>query len=135
MEHIKELLNDEIQTELEGLNELELGSEEYKIGVDGVTKLVDKAIELEKIEVDILEKSKNREHELRKLEIDNKIKRELAIDSKKDQLYKNSIAMVSVIIPSIITIWGTIKTLKFEEEGTVTTIMGKGFINKLIPRK
>ena len=29
----------------------------------------------------------------------------------------------------------TLTSLKFEEEGTVTTIVGRGFVNKLLPKK
>ena len=135
MDNLKELLDKEIQSEFEILDGTEFGSDAYKVGVEGLTKLIDRAIELEKVENDVHEKSENREHELKKLELDNKIKREQLEENRKDQLYKNGITIASVVLPAMITIWGTIKTLKFEEEGTVTTIIGRGFINKLIPKK
>ena len=56
-------------------------------------------------------------------------------DEKKDRLIRNCISAAGIIIPSLLTIWGTFKTFKFEQEGTVTTIMGRGFINKLLPKK
>lgn len=142
---IKTLLDEEISNELETLGELEIGSEAYKTTVDGITKLMDKKIELEKsereakvkdrdynldvkkAETEAADKAKSREIEAKKLEqIEN---------DKKDQLFKNGIAIAGIVVPSLITIWGTFKTLKFEETGTVTTIMGRGFVNKLIPKK
>ena len=60
---------------------------------------------------------------------------QLAEDEKRDRRIKNGITIAGIVIPSIITIWGTIKSLNFEKEGTVTTIMGRGFINKLLPKK
>ena len=98
---IRELLNSEIQDEFERLGEMEIGSESYKATVDGVTKLVDRAIELEKSDIELQEKRKQMREE------------------KVDRWVKN----------------GTLVTLKFEEKGTVTTIMGRGFINKLFPKK
>lgn len=115
--NVENLLCDEIRRELEKLKEMEVGSEQHKETVDSVTKLTDRAIELEKIEV-----------ESQKHDDDRK-------DEQIDRLIRNCIAAAGIAIPSIITVWGTLKSLKFEEEGTVTTIVGRGFINKLLPKK
>ena len=56
-------------------------------------------------------------------------------NEQRDRMITNAITAAGIVIPSLITIWGTFKTLKFEEQGTVTTIMGRGFINKLLPKK
>lgn len=146
MDTIKELLNDEIESELEALSGFEKGSDEYKTTVDGVAKLFDRAIELEKIKVDAEAKEVSQrferekfdtemreKKESRKFDEDHKLKQ--SKDEKTDSLFRNGIAIAGILIPSVITIWGTLKTLKFEEEGTVTTIMGRGFINKLLPKK
>jgi hypothetical protein len=145
MDEIKELLDTEISNELSDLGDLERGSETYKVTVDGITKLMDKRIEMEKLERDTQAKDKDREIESKKAEgdltdkaksreIDEKKLAQIA-NEKNDQLFKNGIAIAGIVIPSMITIWGTFKTLKFEETGTVTTIMGRGFVNKLIPKK
>ena len=42
-----------IQEELEKLKVMEIGTEEYKTTVDGVTKLVDRAIEMERLNNEI----------------------------------------------------------------------------------
>lgn len=142
---IKTLLDENISEELNNLDQLEMGSEEYKIAVDGITKLMDKKIELEKLDRDAKAKDKDRELETKKAEADaadkakgreiESKKLEQIANEKNDQLFKNGIAIASIVVPSLITIWGTFKTLKFEETGTVTTIMGRGFVNKLIPKK
>ena len=152
MDDIKELLEAEINAEMVKLSDLELGSNEYKIAVEGISKLLDKQLEIEKFNVDVSTKNKDYELENKKYDLENrKAEGELAdkaksreIESeklsqisndKKDQLFKNGIAVANIVIPSLITIWGTFKTLKFEETGTVTPIMGRGFVNKLIPKK
>lgn len=142
---IKTLLDKEISNELDLMGELELGSETYKVTVEGIAKLMDKKIELEKLERDAKAKDKDRELESKKIEgeltekaksreIEEK-KLEQITNEKKDQLFKNGIAIAGIVVPSLLTIWGTYKTFKFEETGTVTTIMGRGFVNKLIPKK
>ena len=121
---IRTLLNEEIKNEFNDLKKMELGSETYKTTVDGLTKLVDRAIELEKIDVEQNENYENRQVELSKIE-----------DDRKDQFVRNVLTGAGIIIPTAVTIWGTIKSINFEKEGTITTIMGRGFIQKLLPKK
>lgn len=128
MTNIETLLHEEIQDGFDALSKMERGTEIHKTTVDEVAKLFDKAIEIEKIEIEAKEKAKARE-------IEASLKREQIEEDRKDRRFKNGIAVGGIVLPLAVTIWGTFKTLKFEEEGTVTTIMGRGFINKLIPKK
>ena len=128
MTNIETLLHEEIQDGFDALSKMERGTEIHKTTVDEVAKLFDKAIEIEKIEVEAKEKAKARE-------IEASLKRVQMEEDRKDRRFKNGIALGGIVLPLAVTIWGTLKTLKFEEEGTVTTIMGRGFINKLIPKK
>lgn len=124
---INTLLNDEISDELKRLGEVEVGTDQHKALVESVTKLMDKKIEIEKIERDA--KARDQEHELESKKL------EQITNEKNDQIFKNAIAIAGIVVPSLLTVWGTFKTLKFEETGTVTTIMGRGFVNKLLPKK
>lgn len=126
--NIETLLNDEIKSELDLLKDMEVGSDDYKMTVDGLVKLMDRAIEIEKINVEHEEKSSDRE-------ADTDIKLAQMEEDKKDRFVRNLISVAGILIPTAVTIWGTLKSLKFEQEGTVTTIMGRGFINKLLPKK
>ena len=114
---IEAQLHEEISLELAKLKELEVGSDGHKAVIDGVTKLMDRAIEMEKIGAEQEEKGLQ-------------IQRE-----EKDRLVKNIIAVAAIVLPIWVSVWGTYKTLQFEKEGSVTTIMGRGWINKLIPKK
>lgn len=125
---IEALLHDEIETEFETLRDIEPGSEKYKTTVDGLTKLMDRAIELHKVENDCADKEETRKSE-------ELLKQQQMKDEKKDRWVKNAISVGGVVLPLLVTIWGTKVSLKFEEEGTFTTIMGRGFINKLLPKK
>lgn len=161
---VQNLLCEEIKRGLKGLKEIEVGSDEYKKTAEIVVKLTEKAIDLERTEAEIKEKAKNRKFEeeikmkqyqdqVRNRQIDDDMKqkefREKILnrefdeclkkkqfeDEKKDRLIKNCISIAGIIIPIIVTIWGTKKSFEFEKEGTITTIMGRGFINKLLPKK
>lgn len=125
---VETMLHDEILNEFEELKKLEVGSDGYRAAVDGISKLLDRAIEYDKLDAECNERSLNRGFE-------EDYKLHLAEDEKRDRRIKNGITIAGIVIPSLITIWGTIKSLNFEKEGTVTTIMGRGFINKLLPKK
>ena len=121
---IKETLYKEIEDELQALNEIEVGTDEYKSSVDGVTKLLDRAIEIEKHEAEMKEREAER------------IAKNIQVaEEQKDRVVKNYISAGGIVLPLLVTIWGTLKSFKFEQDGTVTTIMGRGFINKLLPKK
>lgn len=121
---IKETLYKEIEDEFQVLSEIKVGTDEYKSSVDGLTKLLDRAIEIEKHEAEMKEREAER--------IANDIK---TAEEQKDRVVKNYISAGGVVLPLLVTIWGTLKSFKFEKDGTVTTIMGRGFINKLLPKK
>ena len=128
MTNIETLLHEEIQDGFDALSRMERGTETHKTTVDEVAKLFDKAIEIEKLEMEAKEREKARE-------IEASLKRAQMEEDRKDRRVKNGIAIGGIVLPLAVTIWGTFKTFRFEETGTVTTMMGRGFINKLIPKK
>lgn len=115
---IEKLLDDEIVAELEVLDDIDVGTEKYEIGVNGVSKLVDKRIEIERLKIERENQEKERELKLKQLD-----------DEKRDRKIKNGIAIGTTAANLIMLGWGTLKTLKFEETGTITTQMGRGFLN------
>lgn len=125
---IETMLHEEIQSEFEELKKIQIGSDQYRAAVDGICKLVDRATEYDKLDAECNEKSLNRG-------FDEDYKLRQAEDERRDRRIKNMIAIAGLAVPAVITIWGTVKSLNFEKEGTVTTIMGRGFINKLLPKK
>ena len=141
-ERMKTLLETEIRDDLEGLSGLALGSEEYKAAVSDITKLMDRAIELSKVDDDAIDKAEKRQMEESMKQMDLEIRnRELCLKEtqleidKKDKFVGHVIAVVGIVIPAVLTVWGTCKTLKFDQTDTITPSMGRGFINKLLPKK
>ena len=124
---IETLLHEEIKDEFDELSKLEVGSDKYKITVDGITKLVDRAIEIDKLNTESEDRSDQRN-------IDADMKAKQMKEDSIDRIVRNSIAIAGIVIPTALTIWGTITTLEFEKEGTITTASGREFIKKLFKR-
>lgn len=127
MSEIETLWDAEIKNELELLADREIGTEEYKTTVDGITKLMDRKLEFRKFEVECAQKDATRA--LNQLEYELKLQQMQA--DKHDRLIKNIISCAGIGLPILVTIWGTIVSLNFEKEGVITTGAGRGFINKL----
>lgn len=114
---IEELLDEDLVSEMEKLRKTPYDDKNYGAVSDTVSMLMDKKIEIDKVKSEQVFR-------------DQQLK-----DEKKDRLIKNIIGAAGIVLPLVVTIWGTKVSLKFEEEGTFTTIMGRGFVNKLLPKK
>ena len=126
--NMKRLLCDEFQSEIAELGKMELGTDEYKVAVDGVTKLADRLIEIDKIDI-------SHDEKMESLRVDREIKEAQMRDERKDRTIKNVIAVGTTAATVGVTVWGALKTWKFEEKGTITSMFGRGFIQKLLPKK
>lgn len=126
--NLEKKLHDEIGREITILEGMEEGTESYKALVDGVTKLTDRAIAIDKFNAEVEEKAAAQQFE-------REVKLKQMREEKIDRIVKNCLTAVGIILPIGITVWGTKASFEFEKEGTVTTIMGRGFINKLLPNK
>ena len=125
---IENLLDEEIKEQFGGLSKIEIGSDSYKTTVDGLAKLIDRSIELKKIESE-------REFKEESRAIDTRLKNRQLLDEKLNNYIKNGLTAAGLIVTTGLTVWGTVKTFKFEEDGTITSTIGRGFVNKLLPRK
>ena len=118
------MLHDEIESELKNLGTMDCSSEDYKVAVDGLTKLLDRAIEMEKLDISKEEAEANRDNEIEKtmLQIE---------EEKKTRRSNLGASLLSVAAGVGTAIVGTLITLKFEETGSVSTIAGKEWTRKL----
>ena len=136
---VRELLVKQISSQLEELDKLDVGSNEYKTTVDGISKLLDKLNESTKNDYDYwnAQASRELEKELKEAQMkqENDMKEKQLTEDRKDHLIKNGLTAAGIISTAVLAVWGTYTSFKFEEKGTITTIMGRGFINNLIPKK
>ena len=118
------MLEDEILREFEKLKELEPGTDQHKATSDNIAKLMDRSIELEKIENAAADKVKENDFKERQLKNDTKLK-----------WISCGITIAGIIIEVGVRVWGTKKTLTFEQTGTVTTSAGRNWISSLFRKK
>lgn len=123
---IDEMLEDEIQDELKELSSIEVGSDKYKVAVEGITKLYEKQIEVKKFNADQEQKQKAQEATERQIELD-----------ERDRKIKNKLTGASIGVPALVTIGGTALMLWYEigKDGLISSLAGKGIIQRLIGRK
>ena len=126
--NIETLLYDAMETDFNVMAEEELGSEKRRAALDELTKLMDRAIEMQKVDNDCKDKTEIREN-------DQTVKMQQLVDDKKDRIVKNTISVAGIVLPLIVTIWGAKASMRFEKEDSFTTTMGRGFIQKLLPRR
>ena len=125
---LEKLLDKELESSINSLEDIPLGTEEYKASVDSITKLLDKSIELKKLEIETDDKIKTREFE-------ESIKTQQMEDERKDRIIKNWLTGASIIITAGCGIWGFLKSIKFEETGTITTLAGRNILGSILKFK
>ena len=110
-------LNVEIDERLDDLAKLDPTTKDYSEAVSSITKLIDRALEIEKIEAS---ESQN-ERQMR--------------EDRKSRLAKNLIDVGSIVLPLAVTLWGVKASLYFEDANTVTTTVGRKFMDRLFTFK
>lgn len=127
---IKTQLEDEIRDEFEALRKIEVGSDTYRATVEGLTKLIDRKIEMDKVEVDARERVIKRND-------DNEFKEMQLADDRKDRAIKNGLTVATLVITTGTTIWGILKSLKieFKDNEMITSTVGKELMKRVIPFK
>lgn len=131
----EKLLSKTVEYLLKKLEETEVGSDKHKALVDAIAKLEDKLIEIQRIQNDAADKAATRERELKNDILEYNVKCEQMKEDRIDKWVKNLLTALGIVLPIWLTVWGTKVSFKFEEEGTITTIMGRGFINRLFGKK
>lgn len=106
---ISKILEERIKNNLQTLSSLSPDTDEYAKIIDNTSKLISKYIEI------IKEKDQ----------------------TKSDHIHKfidHGITLIGIIIPAGLTVWGIMTSLVFEEKGTISSIVGRGLFNKIIPK-
>ena len=125
---IKNDLVEEFESELEELGKMEVGTEKYKTLVDGVTKLADRIIEIDKVENEHVVQIDTQEQEYA-------IKAQQLKDEKKDRFIKNCIAVGTFVGGVLVYSLAFIASMNFEREGTLTTEGGRSSLRQLLKLK
>ena len=125
---IKTGLIEEFNSELEELKKMEVGTDEYKTSVEGITKLADRIIEIEKQEYENSARAIDRQVEM-------EFKEQQLIDEKRDRIIGNFLESLKVVGGLGLTFVIAVMSMNFEREGTFTTEAGRGSIRQLLKFK
>ena len=109
----KNLLDDEIKRLYDKLSKLDPDSEEYTELEDKWTKLVDRKLEIEKIESSESQNEKQMK------------------EDRRDRIVRYVIESGKILIPLGVTVMGTLLAYTFEEKGTISSAIGKKYLDKL----
>lgn len=105
MDTIKTGLDDAIALSVKGLNEVDLGSNEYKILAESAATLAKQRTEIDKNE-----------------------------SEKKDRKFDRGIAIAGLVVPAVLSVVGTIISLKieFKDNDIQTSTAGKEHLKNMI---
>jgi hypothetical protein len=127
-ESIKNLMDEEIKSEIEGISHMELGSDEHSAAVENLTKLY-------RLRID---ETKNEQSHA--TEVDRQIEEAqtkiLQMDNQKiDRWIHVGTSTAELILPLIFYGVWMHKGLKFEETGALTSSVFRGLTNRFKPTK
>ncbi len=152
-EQLKDLLSEEIKTQIQDLSKLNPGSAEKSKAVDDLATLYKLKIDETKMELDFDEKQARREidkenrlkddaikeqqlkDENSVRERDELIRKERLAEQVKDRYIGLGIAAAEIILPLIFYSKWMKKGFKFEETGTFTSTTFRGLFNRFKPTK
>ena len=152
-EQLKELLSEEIKTQIQDLSELDPGSAEKSKAVDNLATLYKLKIEETRMELDFDEKQARRKMDKENRlkddalkeqrlkdensvhERDELIRKEQLAEQVKDRYIRLGIAAAEIILPLMFYSKWMKKGFKFEETGTFTSTTFRGLFNRFKPTK
>ena len=152
-EQLKDLLSEEIKTQIQDLSKLDPGSAEKSKAVDDLATLYKLKIDETKMELDFDEKQARRkmdkenrlkddalkEQQLKDensvRERDELIRKEQFAEQVKDRYIRLGIAAAEIILPLIFYSKWMKKGFKFEETGTFTSTTFRSLFNRFKPTK
>lgn len=129
---IEKLMNDELVARLTDLQDLKVESQEYKLGVDSVSKLSNALVEMMKAEAEITAQEERQRLEEKSRNLDDQLKVKQQKADTFDKIARNAITGVVGIGGICVTVWGTCKSLKFEETGVCTASATKKFFGHIL---
>jgi hypothetical protein len=127
-EEIRNLLGEEIKTEIRNLSTLEAGSKEKSTAIEDLAKLYRLRIEETRNEWDFNEKYESRNSDMR-------LKKDQLEEQVKDRYFRLGVEAASIILPLIFYAAWMKRGFRFEETGTYTSTTFRSLFNRFKPTK
>jgi hypothetical protein len=128
IEDIRDLLEEEIKTEIRNLSTLEAGSKEKSTAIEDLAKLYRLRIEETRNEWDFNEKYESRNGDMR-------LKKDQLEEQVKDRYFRLGVEAASIILPLIFYAAWMKRGFRFEETGTYTSTTFRSLFNRFKPTK
>ncbi|MDD2299646.1 MAG: hypothetical protein PHU69_08375 [Fermentimonas sp.] len=127
-EEIRDLLGEEIKTEIRDLSTFEPGSKEKSIAIEDLAKLYKLRIDETRNEWDFNEKYESRDSDIQ-------FKKDQLEEQVKDRYFKLGVEAAGIILPMIFYAAWMKRGFRFEETGTYTSTTFRGLFNRFKPTK
>lgn len=121
---VKQKLEDEFESQMNLLSNMDVGTDEYAKTVEGVSKIADRLIKIQQL---------NDEYDLKSREIENA--KENRIQEEEQARKKNRIDWGKVIVPTVGAFTMGIVTMVWEKTDTLTSSAGKSALRDILPFK
>ena len=121
---VKQKLEDEFESQMNLLSNMDVGTDEYAKTVEGETKIADRLIKIKQL---------NEEYDLKSREIENA--KENRIQEEEQARKKNRIDWGKVIVPTVGAFTMGIITMIWEKTDTLTSSAGKSALRDILPFK
>ena len=131
MNSIDTKLEMEIERELDAMYDMEVGSQEHTAAVRNLKELGVLVIDMRRLDVDEEDKSARRDAEERAREAEEHNKSEDRKAEWKHRVINYILSAFSIGLPLVVVVWGTKKSFKFEEVGTISSQGGREIFKKL----
>lgn len=132
---LKNILSEEIKTQIQDLSKLDTGSAEKSRAVDDLATLYKLKIEEDKMRMHVDEKINERLDTVADRGDDERIRKEQLAEQIKDRYIKLGIAAAEIVLPLIFYSKWMKRGFKFEETGTFTSTTFRGLFNRFKPTK
>lgn len=118
---VKQTLKEEFDSQMALLHKMDVGTEAYKLTVDGVTKLADRIITIEKNEKDA---------EMREWQLGNETE---SINAEiKNNRKRNWVDVAKIAVPAVGAFTMGIISMKWEKLDTLTSTAGKNALREIL---
>ena len=121
---VKQKLEDEFESQMNLLSNMDVGTDEYAKTVEGVSKIADRLIKIQQL---------NDEYDLKSREIENAKKNR--IQEEEQARKKNRIDCGKEIVPTVGAFTMGIITMIWEKTDTLTSSAGKSALRDILPFK
>ena len=134
-EEIKDLLDEEIKSQINTISGMDVDDENYSKAVDSLVKLHKLRIEETKTITDLEDRTYKRENDEKTCKLSEEIRQEQLLEQKKERYIRIGLDVAGLLVPIMFYSAWMRKGFKFEETGTFTSTTFRGLFGHFKPTR